>query len=219
MPSADNWPKPTSSSPAVTATPWANGGVRSESDSERIISPELTATGRTYPAATADLWLDPLVARQMVDLIRLRLAIRDPRHEADYRANADIAIQKLDALEAKLKQSLAPLQGRRFLVLRPSWTFFARHYGLEEIAPVDTHGETFGDAEVRQLRAAAKQEKCRALVVDAYLANGAQRQLQSQTGLKIIPLDRLGSSAPDARSTYERIMEYNLEQLVKGLNE
>ena len=57
------------------------------------------------------------------------------------------------------------------------------------------------------------------LVIDATLLPGVRRELQRRIGLRLISLDPLGSSAPDGRSTWVRVMRYNLDQLVEGLGQ
>ena len=53
----------------------------------------------------AHIWLDPLNAKAMVAAIASELIKTDPEHAATYRANADVAAKRLDALDADLHRS------------------------------------------------------------------------------------------------------------------
>src|SRR5262249_36062182 len=125
--------------------------------------------------------------------------------------------KSVDALDAEFRPKLAPLQGRKFLALRPTWVRLASHYGLIEIAPTNTDARGLSDDDVRTLKLVARKEGTDVLAIDASLLPGVQRQIQQRTGLKLLLLDPLGTSAPEGRSTWIKIMRYNLEQLERGL--
>ena len=64
---------------------------------------------------------------------------------------------------------------------------------------------------------AAKDEGTSILAVDVSLLPGVRRGLELRTGLHTLSLDLVGSSAPAGRSTWLKVMRYNLEQLESGL--
>jgi ABC-type Zn uptake system ZnuABC Zn-binding protein ZnuA len=163
------------------------------------------------------LWLDPAIVKEVADAVRQRLTILDARRDRELRASCDAFTTEVDALDADLRARLAPLKGRKFLSLRPTWGQFARRYGLGEVAPLNTEPRNLTDEEVRTLKAAANREHTDLLAIDATLLPGVQRELQLRTGLRLLPLDPLGSSAPDGNSTWIKLMRYNLQQLERGL--
>lgn len=200
---------------------WLGQSLDLHQQALRLIRPEATPTGRTLPdeddTPHGALWLDPQIVKELADSIREHLAVLEVRHDAELRANAEAFVKSVDALDAEFRPRLAPLRGRKFLSLRPTWGRLAEHYGLQEIAPVSTEPRKLTDDEVRTLKEAARDEGTDVLVIDASLLPGVQRELQLRTGLRLLLLDPLGSSAPDGRSTWIRMMRYNLEQLEKGL--
>ena len=196
---------------------WAGDTLEAHQQAVRLLLPESTSTGRTLPDDHGALWLDPQVAREMAQLIAGRLTLLDAKHDQEYRQRADVFVKEADAVDAEFRARLAPFKGRKFLSLRTTWSTLAQHYGLEEIAPINAEAHKLTDEDVRKLKDAALENKTDVLAIDAALLPGVQRELQQRTGLRLLPLDPLGSSAPDGRSTWSRIMRYNLEQLVNGL--
>jgi ABC-type Zn uptake system ZnuABC Zn-binding protein ZnuA len=82
---------------------------------------------------------------------------------------------------------------------------------------VQSREERLGGEEYRALKA-AKDAGHRTLFVDVSTPPTVRQQIADRTGLMVLTLDTLGSSAPEGHSSYEKMMRYNLEQIVKGLN-
>ena len=198
---------------------WAGDLLDAHQQSLRLLQPESTPAGRNAPDPHGALWLDPQIARETADLIRVKLSVLDPKHEVEFRKNCEAFLKEVDAIDAEYRKRLAPLRGRPFLALRPTWSALAERYGLEEIAPIDTDPQHLTDADVRKLKETATERGTNTLVIDAALLPGVQRELANRTGLNLLPLDPLGSSAPDGHSTWTRLMRYNLEQLERGLKD
>ena len=198
---------------------WAGDILDSRQQALRLLQPDSTPTGRELPDTHGALWLDPQITKEIAELLRLRLTQFDTAHETEYRQNYDAFVKEVDAVDADYRKRLKPYSGRPFLALRPTWGTLAERYNLEEIAPLNTDPRKLTDADVRKLKDIATERGTDLLVIDAALLPGVQRELQLRTGLRLLPLDPLGSSAPDGRSTWVRLMRYNLDQLVNGLKE
>ncbi len=197
--------------------PWAGETMDSRQQALRLLQPDSTPTGRLLPDSHGALWLNPQIVKEMADVVRERLTLLDSKHEDQYRDGRNAFLREVDALDVEFRERLAPFKGRQFLSLRPTWSALAERYDLEEVAPIDTDPHRMTDEEVKKLKQTAEEEGIKVLVIDAALLPGVQRELQMRTGLRLLPLDLLGSSAPDGRSTWIRIMRYNLDQLEKGL--
>jgi ABC-type Zn uptake system ZnuABC Zn-binding protein ZnuA len=64
---------------------------------------------------------------------------------------------------------------------------------------------------------AARAMGAKAIFVDEATPAGVRQQIEDRTGLRVLTLDAVGSSAPEGRSTWARVMRYNLEQIRTGL--
>jgi len=58
----------------------------------------------------------------------------DPKHKKYYTKNYDNLVSELDTLNSELTRQLAPIRGTSFAVWHPSLSYFARDYGLKQIA-------------------------------------------------------------------------------------
>jgi len=102
------------------------------------------------------IWLSPTLVKTQAQTIYGALAQLDPTHEAEYRTNLDSFIADIDALDADIRQTLARVGSRKFMVFHPSWGYFARDYGLEMI-PIEVGGQEPSAAELAALIAEAKE--------------------------------------------------------------
>jgi zinc transport system substrate-binding protein len=87
------------------------------------------------------LWLDPANAKAIVQLAEVKLAALDPANAARYAGNAAALTQRLDALDAGLRQRLAPLEGRPFVVFHDAYQYLERRYGLRAIGSITVSPE------------------------------------------------------------------------------
>ena len=75
-------------------------------------------------------WLDPANAQVWLGVIAAELAAADPENAATYSANAKAAAASIAALDSRIAATLAPVQGRPFVVFHDAYGYFADHYGL-----------------------------------------------------------------------------------------
>jgi zinc transport system substrate-binding protein len=102
------------------------------------------------------IWLSPKNAKIMVENTYQGLARADPNHVAEYRVNADAYIKELDALDEEISGETATKKTRTFMVYHPSWSYFARDYGLVQI-PIETDGKDPSPAGIERLIWQAKE--------------------------------------------------------------
>lgn len=196
---------------------WAGDMLSPEQRANTLVDPAATDAGRKYPTPHGALWLDIRVVGQVTDIVRERMSVIDPKHDEQYRKNAVSYEKELEVLEREYREQLTPLAGKKFLSLRVTWSPLVRRFGIQEVAPVDDDPSSLSDDDVEKIKQAARDQNISVLAVDASLLPGVQRELQLRTGLRLMPLDLIGTSAPDGRSTYAKLMRYNLNQLVQGL--
>lgn len=79
-------------------------------------------------------WLSPKNVIIMIGHIKDALIARDPAHKAEYQKNADKYTNDLSRLDSEIKSRLAGRKRVSFMTFHPSWGYFARDYGLEEIS-------------------------------------------------------------------------------------
>jgi len=100
------------------------GGVW-KTDHDHGAEPHADAT-----AYDGHIWLSPVNAKAMVAAIAAALVVRDAANAPRYRANADAAARRIDALDRTLRDRLAPVRRRPYVVFHDAYQYFERHYGL-----------------------------------------------------------------------------------------
>ena len=64
----------------------------------------------------------------------------------------------MDELDKEIRENLSGVKQKSFIVYHPAWGYFARDYGLEEIA-IEEHGKEPGARELARLVEEARAKK------------------------------------------------------------
>jgi len=101
------------------------------------------------------LWLSPRAVEIQVETIRAALTEYDPAGAAVYEANAAAFRAEIGTLTERIRANFAGLEQRTFLTFHPAWGYFARDFGLTQLA-VEEHGKPPGPGELAGLMEKAK---------------------------------------------------------------
>lgn len=85
----------------------------------------------------AHVWLSLQAARAGVSMIANALIGIDPEHAAYYESRAETYRSSLFGLEQSIATAVGESDSRTFLVFHPAWAYFARDFGLIQIAIED----------------------------------------------------------------------------------
>lgn len=165
--------------------------------------------GSTHPGREhgedPHVWLDPALFRAMGRPIFEAITKLLPQETDDFRANLEQFQTEMADLDGRIAQRLAPYAGRRFYVYHPSFDYFARRYGLEQIA-LEHEGKPPGARHLQELIAAAKAEGIKTVFVQAQFSRTAPRAFANAVGARVIVLDPLAEDYP-----------HNLERIAEAL--
>ena len=152
-------------------------------------------------------WLDPLNAAQYLPAIAAALSDLDPANAPAYRTNADAAVQQLQALDAEVRQTLAPMRDAALIAYHDAYRYFLNRYDLRQVGFVtDTAGTAPGVASIGALRDALAATTAPCIMVEP----GTRPALIDSLGLtdaKIVEIDALGltlTPGPDLYATMIR---------------
>lgn len=111
------------------------------------------------------VWLSPpLVMQQARNTLHGLLALDAP-HRSSYEANYRKFIMELVELDLELNRMFDTERGQvEFMVLHPSWGYFARTYGLEQV-PIEMEGKEPKPAELQYLIQYAKEHGIKVIFV------------------------------------------------------
>lgn len=80
------------------------------------------------------IWLSPRLVAGMGEQIAAQLGALHPQSKAVYAERAALLTQRIDSLDNHIQQQLQGSQRRAFAIGHTSLSYFARDYGLEQIA-------------------------------------------------------------------------------------
>jgi zinc transport system substrate-binding protein len=156
------------------------------------------------------VWLDPELAAYQVAAIRDALAEADPDNAGEYRANAEAYLAQLDGLD----QWASDVTGT--FSKHPSWTYFARRYGLEMVGVVEeSPGREPGAAKLTELLDAIKASGVTVIFTDPQFSPRAAQAIADSTGgqVEVRVLDPLGNPDDPQVDTYIKLMQHDVESM------
>jgi manganese transport system substrate-binding protein len=179
---------------------------------------EYADQGRPNPHA----WMSPQNALIYVANIRKALIVLDPTHAANYEANAKAYSQQIQAIDKKLQQAIAAIPpDKRYIVsCEGAFSYLARDYGLKEVYiwPVNAEQQAT-PKQVERVIETVKAAQIPAIFCESTVNNEAQLQVAKETGAKFGGVFYVDSLSPPEgpASTYLKLLEYNVNTLIKGL--
>jgi len=136
------------------------------------------------------IWLDPLLVKKQAKIIKDTLAQLDPAGQSLYEKNLAAFCSDLEALHARLTKALTPLQGKSFFVFHPAFGYFAKAYGLKQIA-VETGGNAPSARHLASLIESAKKNGVRVLFVQPQFSQKSAKTVARAINGVVVPLDPL----------------------------
>lgn len=96
------------------------------------------------------IWLSPPLVKVQAAVISQGLRELLPAHSAELEARYQRFIEGVDQLDRELRNMLATSKGVRFMVFHPSWGYFAREYGLTQVA-IEIEGKNPKPSQLQEL--------------------------------------------------------------------
>lgn len=157
-------------------------------------------------------WLDPDNAIALTKEITKQLSKRYPESRAQFEQNAKTLEKNIKAEDAKLKQALAPVRKKPYMVLHDGYQYFEAHYSLNDVGALTSHAEMPSSInlmnKVQQL-IVDKQVEC--IFTEPEVHSKMVKSLVKDYHLKTAELESF--ERPNERG------EYHYNDLLKGLSD
>ncbi|MBN2780781.1 MAG: zinc ABC transporter substrate-binding protein [Candidatus Marinimicrobia bacterium] len=139
------------------------------------------------------IWLSPAIMRAAAGKIVKKLCLLYPGRQDELNENYRLLIRDIDDLDVELRGVFASLQGAKFMTLHPSWGYFSREYGLQQVS---IHHENKAPAaqELAELIEQAKADSIRILFIQKEFSFEQLSVISQEIDASIIPLDPLNES-------------------------
>jgi zinc transport system substrate-binding protein len=138
------------------------------------------------------VWVAPDSVRVAARNIAAALAQTDPAHAGEYRANLHAFLAGIDRLDREIRARLGPAAAggaeRKFMVYHPSWGYFAREYGLEQIA-IEAEGKEPSAQRLIRLIDRARREKVKVIFVQRGFPRKSAQVIADAIGGRVLTAD------------------------------
>src|SRR6185369_3421959 len=127
-------------------------------------------------------------AKVYVANIRAALSASDPAGSAQYRANAEAYLAKLDALDREVRDAVTriPSARRKVISTHSAFGYFAAAYGIEFIAPLGVSTESEPSArDIAKIIIQIKQAKIPAVFLENVSDPRLIQRISAETGAKV----------------------------------
>ena len=141
-----------------------------------------------HPGGDPHVWVAPSTVRIAAGNIARALASADPAHAAEYRRNLAVFLAEIDALDREIRADLAAGSTRRFMVYHPAWGYFARQYGLEQVA-IETGGREPSAGRLIEMIDRGRREGIRAIFVQRGFARKSAEVIAEALGGEVVVVD------------------------------
>ncbi len=177
-----------------------------------------SSDGQGPGAVDPHLWLDPVNARRMVAIVAAALAETDPDNAQVYRANATRLAERLEALDAELRDRLAPVRQVPYLVFHDAYTYFAARYRLNQVGAFAVNPQLGpGARHLLALRRRIREAGVACVFIEPQFSPALVEAVTGGTAVRVATLDPLGASLAPGPEAYFRMMRALAADLVTCL--
>lgn len=139
-------------------------------------------------------WTAPALMKIQAETMARALGKADPENALVYNTNLKAFSAELTALDSQIHALLQGVPaGTEFIVFHPAWAYFAREYGLKEVA-IESGGKEPSPRKLKELIEHARKTKAKAIFVQPQFSRKAAQTLADAIGAKLVTADDL---APD----------------------
>ncbi|NLX90314.1 MAG: zinc ABC transporter substrate-binding protein [Firmicutes bacterium] len=169
--------------------------------------------GRSHSSYDPHVWTDPLLVKEIIaPLITKELKAVDPEAAAVY----DNALENYQAELEELHQEVVAAAGtfskKKYISYHSAWNYFARRYGLEEVAAVEPFpGKEPSAGWLAQLVRLAEEHRINILFAEPQLNPKVAEIIAEEIKGRVLILDPLGGEGVPGRDSYTGLIRYNVE--------
>lgn len=164
------------------------------------------------------IWLNPLLAKKIVNHIAAVLSEIDPQNQMKYQKNAQLLHQRLSGLHGDLQARLAPFKETPYLVFHDAYQYFETVYQLNAVGSLTVDPERKpGAKRIREMREKIKTLNARCVFSEPQFEPKLVATIIENTGARTGVLDPLGADLPEGQDSYFQLLNNLADDLITGL--
>ncbi len=162
--------------------------------------------------ANPHIWLDPNIAKLMVNKIISVLCKIDNKNMKYYEKRGLAYLDKLDELHGLISSRVEKFKTRKYVCFHPAWDYFARRYALESVGVIEAApGRHPTPRNIKKIVSLIKQYHIRAVFAEPQLNPKVAEVIAREADVKVLLLDPMGGPNIKGRNSYFDLMKYNLK--------
>jgi zinc transport system substrate-binding protein len=138
------------------------------------------------------VWLSPPLVKIQARHIADGLIAVDPANRSRYEENLAGFLREIEALDSDLKALFAGSPGARFMVFHPSWGYFAKAFGLEQV-PIEIEGKEPKPAQLKELIHQAREHGIKVVFVQPQFSAKSAEMVAREIGGQVVAADPLAA--------------------------
>jgi len=167
------------------------------------------------------VWLDPILAKHQVMMIKDAMIETDPDNKKYYEDNANAYGNKLDELNSKIQTELSHCQKDTFMPFHDAYSYFANQYGLKTLplSGISPESEVTA-ADLKKFVDFIQKNEIKTIYSEELVDPKLAATLAEEAGAQVLifsPLEGLTNQETKDGTTYLDKMNENVQNLKIGL--
>ncbi len=136
------------------------------------------------------IWLSPSLVKIQAKHIYETLVSYSPGNEDYFTENYDSFVRKLDDLDARLKETFAPIKGGTILVFHPAFGYLANDYGFTQEA-IEIEGKDPSPQQLEEIVSEAKADNVKVIFVQKQFSTKSAQAIAEEIDGAVVQIDPL----------------------------
>ena len=188
---------------------------------ELIQSNDVHQKEQSHIVYNPHVWLDPILAKHQVMMIKDAMIQADPKNKKYYEDNANVYNNKLDQLNAKIQTELSHCKKDTFMPFHNAYSYFANRYGLKtmQLSGISPESEVTA-TDLKKFIDFIKKNEIKTIYTEELVDPKLATTLAEEAGTQVLifsPLEGLTNQETIDGVTYLNKMNENVQNLKIGL--
>lgn len=133
----------------------------------------------------------------------------DPANKTNYEKNYEQLIKDIDNLKNEVSRQLVAKKSKSFLVFHPSWGYFARDFGLNQVS-IEFEGKEPSPKRLKEIISFAKSKNIKVIFVQPQISSSTVETLAKELGATVVKINPL-------EYDWLKNMKYVSQKIAEGL--
>ena len=156
------------------------------------------------------IWMSPTYAKQMARTIRDVLSDNFPEKKNLFSENCDRFMQEIDSVDREARRIILSKRHKLLLIYHPALTYFARDYGMEQIA-IEDEGKEPNPVHVRAIIDRSREKGVRVVFIQSQFDEANARAIATEIGGEVIAIDPLSPDWKEEMISLLKIIDQKMD--------